>query len=136
MKKQTASRCWCQAAFVFAVPLAQAQTSIIPQIVDGGPWLTTIAITNTSASTATASLIFFQETGGGNTASWPLGFDEMTTTQVQSLVLQGGNTLFLHTPGTAANTTIGWHRCCRGRHQPDSGAIRQHQWSRHQYGHR
>jgi hypothetical protein len=108
MKKQTASRCLCLAAFLFAVSLGQAQTSIIPQIVDGGPWLTTIAITNTSASTATASLIFFQETGGGNTASWPLGFDEMTTTQVQSLVLQGGNTLFLHTPGTAANTTIGW----------------------------
>jgi hypothetical protein len=108
MKRTTASRCFFLAALLFAVSLGQAQISVIPQIVDGGPWLTTIAITNTSASQAIASLSAFQETGGGNTASWPLNFVEKTSAQTQDLVLAGGSTLFLHTFGTAANTTIGW----------------------------
>jgi hypothetical protein len=80
----------------------------IPQIVDGGPWFTTISVTNTSSTQETVSLVFFQESGGGATLPWNLNFVEMTSTQVQSLVLPGGTTLFLHTPGTAQNATIGW----------------------------
>jgi len=103
------SRCFFAAAFSFAFSCAQAQsTLIIPQIVDGGAWLTTIALTNTSASQTVASLSFFQETGGGNTSSWPLNFVEMTSAQTQNLVLAGVSSLFLHTLGTAATTTIGW----------------------------
>jgi hypothetical protein len=66
-KRVTTSRCFFAAAFLFAFSCAQAQTTlIIPQIVDGGAWLTTIALTNTSASQTVASLSFFQETGGGD----------------------------------------------------------------------
>jgi len=109
MKNETTSRCFFLAVFLFAVSSAQAQTSlIIPQIVDGAAWLTTIALTNTSASQTIASLSFFQETGGGNTTSWALNFEEMTSAQAQSLVLPAGSSVFLHTLGTAANTTIGW----------------------------
>jgi hypothetical protein len=110
LKKRVATSRWVlAAAFLSAFSCAQAQiTLVIPQIVDGGPWLTTIAVTNTSASQSVASLSFFQETGGGNTSSWPLNFVEMTSAQAQNLVLAGGSTVFLHTLGTAANTTIGW----------------------------
>jgi hypothetical protein len=104
----TISRGFFVAAFLSAVFCAQAQTSDIPQVVDGGPWLTAIAITNLSASQVTAGLSFFQETGLGNTSSWPLNFVEMTSAQAQDLVLPAGTTLFLHTPGTASTTTIGW----------------------------
>jgi hypothetical protein len=108
-KRVTTSRCLFAAVFLFAFSCAQAQiTSNIPQIVDGGVWLTTIALTNTSASQSVVSLSFFQETGGGNTSSWPLNFVEMPSAQAQNLVLAGGSSLFLHTLGTAANATIGW----------------------------
>jgi hypothetical protein len=93
-------------ALLFAISVGQAQTLVIPQIVDGGAWLTTIAVTNESSSSETVSLTFFQETGGGATSPWSLGFVEMTS--AQDLVIAGGDTIFLHTPGTAANTTIGW----------------------------
>jgi hypothetical protein len=108
MQNKTASRGLLLAAFLFAFSLAQAQTSVIPQVVDGGPWLTAIAITNLSANQEIASLSFFQETGGGNTSSWPLNFVEMTSAQAQDLILPAGTTLFLHTPGSAPATTIGW----------------------------
>jgi len=93
------------ASFFFAFSFAQAQALVIPQIVDGGPWLTAIAVTNISGSQVVASLSFFQETGGGNTSSWNLAFHEGPT---QGLVLQPGSTVFLHTLGTAANATVGW----------------------------
>jgi len=76
--------------------------------VDGGAWLTTIVVTNTGASQANAGLTFCQETGGGATALSSLNFVEMSSAQAQSLSLASGTTLFLHTPGTAANTTVGW----------------------------
>jgi hypothetical protein len=95
-------------ALLFALSLGHAQTLIIPQIVDGGPWLTAIAVTNIGSSQTTASLTFFQETGGGATSPWNLNFVEMTSVQVQDLVLAAGTTVLLHTQGIAANTTIGW----------------------------
>jgi hypothetical protein len=139
-------------ALLFAISVGQAQTLVIPQIVDGGAWLTTIAVTNESSSSETVSLTFFQETGGGATSPWSLGFVEMTS--AQDLVIAGGDTIFLHTPGTAANTTIGWgqlleadgywsggrvrhlhtarprtigsgwHRACRACRHPYSGSLR------------
>jgi len=107
MKKKIA-RWGAWVAGLLACSFAQAQTLDIPQIVDGGAWLTTIVVTNTSANQAIARLSFYQETGGGATSPWSLNFVEMTSSQVQNLVLAGGTTVFLHTPGTAANTTIGW----------------------------
>jgi hypothetical protein len=112
MKPITARPCFFLAAFFLACSFAQAQTSsIIPQIVDGGPWVTTIVVTNTGANTANASLSFFQELVGaatGATTPWDLVFEERNTVQPQALVLPAGTTLFLHTLGTAPLTTIGW----------------------------
>lgn len=69
--------------------------------------MTIIALTNTSAYQASASLSFFQDTGGGNTSPWPLNFVEMTSAQTQALFIPAGSTVFLHTLGTATTTTIG-----------------------------
>jgi hypothetical protein len=105
MKRETVRQCFLGVLFLSAVSVAPAQTSNIPQIVDGGPWLTTIAVTNTGSSQEIVSLSFFQETGGGNTATWNLAFEEGSA---QGLLLPPASTMFLHTFGTAANTTIGW----------------------------
>jgi len=117
MKRKTTSRCFFLAAFLFAFSLAQAQTTlIIPQIVDGGAWQTTIAITNTSATQTGVSLTFFQNTSGGATSNWNLAFVEAV--QPQELALPGGSTLFLHTLDTAAIPTVGW-----GQVSDVSGAV-------------
>src|SRR5665213_3594177 len=51
-------------ALLFALCAASAwsQPLIISQIVDGEVWQTTIVLTNTTTTTGTASLSFFQET--------------------------------------------------------------------------
>ena len=95
-------------ALLFALCAASAWSEplIISQIVDGEVWQTTIVLTNTSSSPASASLSFFQETTGNATQPWNLPFLEVASTQ--SIVLAGGQTLLLHTPGTAANLSVGW----------------------------
>jgi len=94
------------AAFLLPLPFAQAQSLVIPQIADGGGFQTTLVLTNTSASATTASITFYQETGGGATTNWSPPFLEVSSTQ--NLSLAAGGTLFLHTPGTAGATTVGW----------------------------
>ena len=109
LKRKTARRYFLLAAFLFAFSFAHAQTTlIIPQIVDGGAWLTTIALTNTSANQTVVSLSFFQETGSGATMPWSLAFAEMNSAQAQAVVLRGGSTLLLHTVGNAPVATVGW----------------------------
>jgi hypothetical protein len=105
MRIQTAKLCLLPAAFLWAFSVAQAQSSIISQVVDGGAWLTTIGVTNISSSQTVASLAFFQETGGGSTSSWNLALQEGSA---QAIVVQPGSTVFLHTLGTAAATTVGY----------------------------
>ncbi|MDP9114018.1 MAG: hypothetical protein M3O20_10075 [Acidobacteriota bacterium] len=82
------------------------QTLYIPQFVDGGGWQSTIVITNTSAVTATATLTFHSDSGGGNTQAWTPSFLETSSTS--GLVLASGSSMFLHTPGTAPTLTQGW----------------------------
>jgi hypothetical protein len=110
MTKQTTRLCLLSAAFLLAASLAHAQILAIPQVVDGGAWLTTIAFTNISANPETVNLRFLQETSGGNTTGWNLDFAEMSSVQIQQqgIAVAGGSTLILHSLGTAANTTIGW----------------------------
>jgi hypothetical protein len=83
-------------------------TLVIPQVVDGGVWKTTLVLTNTTASAATASLTFNQETaaGDGSTEPWTPTFLEGNSTQ--GLSLAAGGTIFLHTPGTSSTLTEGW----------------------------
>ena len=94
--------------FPLTLSLGHAQTQIIPQVADGGAWQTTLVLTNTGATSATASLTFFQSNGNGDgtTQSWNLPFQE--TSSAQTLSLPAASTTFLHTLGTAANLTEGW----------------------------
>ena len=108
----TAVPCFVPAGEYSFAPLAAAQippvVSVIPHVPDGGGWKTTIVLTNLTPTAATASLAFYQETaaGDGSTAQWIPPLTENVNTQ--SLTLPPGGTLFLHTPGTAANLTQGW----------------------------
>ena len=93
-----------------------AQTLIIPQVVDGGGWQSTIVLTNPSASGVSATLTFHSDTTGGNTTAWTPAFLEVGSTN--GLVLAPGSTLYLHTPGTAAALTQGW-----GQLNSDAGVV-------------
>ena len=86
-----------------------AAQSVIPQIADGGGWRTTLVLANTSASTTTTSISFFQEpnpASGGATSAWPLTFLEVGSTQ--NISLPPGGTLIIHSAASAANVTVGW----------------------------
>jgi hypothetical protein len=85
--------------------IASAQT-VIPQIADGGGWQTTIVITNTSSSSVSGSLTFYQETTAMNTTPWPVQFVEPVNPT--ALSLGPGGSLFLHTAGVSATTIQGW----------------------------
>jgi hypothetical protein len=89
-----------------ALSLAQAQTYTIPQVADGGGWQTTLVISNSTTGTATAALTCYKETTSGATTTWSAPFQESTSTSNLSLAAAG--TLFLHTAGTAATTSVGW----------------------------
>ena len=83
-----------------------AQTLVFPHVVDGQGWQSTIVLTNTTATPASATLVFHKETTGGNTAAWTPPFIEVVSTA--GLSLTGGSTMFLHTVGTAADLSQGW----------------------------
>jgi hypothetical protein len=93
---------------LFGLPLfgQSAQTLIIPDVIDGGGWQSTIVLTNSSGAGATATLRFHADTTAGNTKPWTPAFLEVSSTT--GLVLAAGSTLYLHTPGTAAVLSQGW----------------------------
>src|SRR5271154_5707434 len=90
----------------FSTGAVWAQALIIPDILDGEVWQTTIVLTNTTAAPTHASLTFFSDTSNNATQPWSLAFLEVGS--AQSIALQPGETLLLHTPGTAASLTQGW----------------------------
>ena len=92
--------------FAFCSAPSWAQALIISDIVDGDIWQTTIVLTNTTAAAANASLSFYEETSAPATQPWNLSFLEVSSTQ--SIALAAGETLLLHTPGTAASLSQGW----------------------------
>ncbi|HEY7388694.1 MAG TPA: hypothetical protein VH640_09300 [Bryobacteraceae bacterium] len=92
-------------SFVSSAPVL-AQVLIVPQITDGGGWQTTVVFTNMNTSAVSVSMSFYVETGGGNTSPWNLAFLETSSTS--SISLPGSSTLYLHTPGTAGTTSVGW----------------------------
>jgi len=83
-----------------------AQSLILPDVVDGAGWRSTIVLTNTSAVLASASLIFHIDSANGGTQPWTPPFLE--TSSLTGIALAGGSSLFLHTPGTAAALAQGW----------------------------
>ena len=90
---------------------------ILPQIVDGGPWQTTLVITNTNTTPANAALQFFQTTdAAGDTSPWTLPTVEAVS--LSDIQLAPDATIIVHTPGTAANLTQGF-----GELVADSGVV-------------
>lgn len=88
------------------LPLS-AQTLTIPHVVDGGGWQSTIVLTNTSANTANATLIFHQQIAAdGSSQPWNPPIQEVVSTSGMSML--GSSSLFLHTSGTAATLSQGW----------------------------
>jgi hypothetical protein len=86
---------------------------LIPQVVDGGAWQTTFGVTNTNATTATATLRFHQQTDTtGDTQGWTPPLLEAVSTQ--NMQLAPGATIFLHTPGTAPTLTEGFAELIAG----------------------
>jgi hypothetical protein len=99
------TRCLVLTVFLTALAFGQPQTQIIPQVADGGNWQTTIVLTNTTTTAQSAALTFYQETTSGATQTWNLALMEATS---QNVSVPGGATVFLHTPGTGAVTSVGW----------------------------
>lgn len=83
-----------------------AQSLILPDVVDGAGWRSTIVLTNTSGVPAAASLIFHTDTTGGATQPWNPPFLETSSTT--GIAVPGGSSMFLHTPGTSAALAQGW----------------------------
>lgn len=90
-----------------------AGQSILPQVADGGNWRTAVMLVNTTTTTQTASLNFFQDTSQGATVNWNPPFVETSVTQ--NLTLAPGATMYLHTPGTAPLLTQGWGQVSAGQ---------------------
>jgi hypothetical protein len=105
MRSFTAVRCAFLMVVLSAISFGQPQQVLIPQIADGNGWQTTLVLTNTTTNAASATLNFFQETQAGATQAWTLPFSEGSAQTVQ---IPGGSTMFLHTLGTAASTSVGW----------------------------
>jgi hypothetical protein len=91
---------------LFAVTSACAQGLVIPQVADGGGWSSTVVLTNTTASSAEATLTFYQDTTPGNTELWTPPFVGGAATS--GLVMPAGSSLFLQTTGIAPTVTQGW----------------------------
>jgi hypothetical protein len=92
-------------SFAYSAPVL-AQALIVPQVADGGGWQTTVVLTNMNTSAVSVSMSFYVETGGGNTSPWNLAFLE--TSNTSSISLPGASAVYLHTPGTAGTTSVGW----------------------------
>lgn len=99
---------WGLALVWLCAPLfgQSAQSLIMPHVVDGGGWRSTIVLTNLTAAAAAATLVFHQDKSGGGTDPWNLPFLEASSISATSV--PAGASLFLHTRGTAANLTPGW----------------------------
>ena len=82
------------------------QALILPDVVDGGGWQSTIVLTNSTGVPATATLIFHSDTSGGGTQPWTPPFLEVSSTS--GIILNGGSSLYLHTRGTSAALSQGW----------------------------
>ena len=90
---------------LFAVTSLYAQ-QVISQAPDGAGWKFTLVVTNTTAAETAASITFYQDTGGGNTAAWTPPLVEAVN--LSALALPAGSSVFLHSTGTAAALTQGW----------------------------
>jgi hypothetical protein len=83
-----------------------AQQLTLPHVLDGGGWQSTIVLTNSSASAASVTLIFHQDTSSGGSVPWNPPLLEVSSTA--NMVMVPGSSMYLHTNGTAVPLTEGW----------------------------
>lgn len=105
MTRFAAFHCGILALYLAGSAFAQPQTVLIPQMADGGGWQTTLVLTNTTINPGSVTPTFFQETSGGATQNWSLSFVEAVGSNIS---VPAASTLFLHTQGTNAATSVGW----------------------------
>jgi hypothetical protein len=86
---------------------AWAQFTTVAQVADGDVWQTTFVLTNTTAATAHASMVFYKDTTNFATQPWSLTFLEQGISPAL-VTLAAGQTLLLHTPGPSPTLTQGF----------------------------
>jgi hypothetical protein len=110
MKTRNAHRYLGGMALCFALSLGHAQTSVVPQIADGGGWQTTVIDWCLQHGRKRGSRQPELLSGGGATPgltqAWNLSCVEGVS--AQNLTVPGGGTLYLHTAGAGAVTSVGW----------------------------
>lgn len=87
---------------------ALAQVQVIPQVADGAGWLTTIVLSNKTATAQNITLGFHRAVPdtNGTTQAWTPPFLESVS--LPNITLAAGSSLFLHTPGTDSTLSQGW----------------------------
>jgi hypothetical protein len=76
---------------------------VIPQVADGGPWLTTIVVVNRTSASVTASLSFSMDLSNDASAvDWSPQIVE--NINYKQLPIPAHGAVFLHTPGTGSFT--------------------------------
>src|ERR1700722_1441425 len=95
------------AVSLLGISLAHGQQTLdISQVADGGAFQTTFVLSNGLPIVGTASLTCFQDSSNNATVPWSISLIE--SVNVASISMAPAGTVFLHTPGTAANLTQGW----------------------------
>ena len=79
------------------------ETAILPQIADGGGFVTELIITNPTGATVTCRVTFWQDNG----ALLPLSLNGANPSSSYVVVVPGHSTQFLSTPGAGPSVT-GW----------------------------
>ncbi len=78
-------------------------TNVLPQIADGGGFVTTLIITNPTGAPVTCRITFWQDNGN----LWQVSLNGATAASSYTIVVPGHSSKFLSTPGTGP-VTAGW----------------------------
>jgi len=83
-----------------------AYDNVLPQVADGGGWVTRITLVNMDSVPATFNLWFYADPDG---SPWNVELKDQTGAQsMWTFTIPVGGALFLETLGTAAQTSQGW----------------------------
>jgi hypothetical protein len=78
-------------------------TNVLPQIADGGGFVTTLIITNPTGAPISCRVTFFMDNG----SPWPISLNGATAAANYTIVVPGHSSQFLSTPGSGPSVA-GW----------------------------